>query len=86
MIGVAIAAVVAWFGAVPAPDRASAACRELVVWHDTAYAAVWNPADPGADWAGSAGGSHRPVVVVMIVIAALAAAVAAFTVRHRRAA
>jgi hypothetical protein len=40
----------------------------------------------GADWAGSAGGSHRPVVVVMIVIAALAAAVAAFTIRHRPAA
>jgi len=40
----------------------------------------------GADWAGSAGGSHRPVVLVMIAIAALAAAVAAFTVRHRCAA
>ena len=40
----------------------------------------------GPDWAGSAGGSHRPVVVVLIAIAALAAAVAAFTIRHRRAA
>ena len=45
MIGVAIAAVVASFGAVPASDRASAACVELVVWHDTAYEGVWNPAD-----------------------------------------
>lgn len=45
MIGIAIAAVAAWFGAVPAPDRASAACIQLVVWHDRAYTGVWNPAD-----------------------------------------
>lgn len=45
MIGIGIAAVAASFGAVPAPDRAGAACMQLVVWHDTAYAGVWNPAD-----------------------------------------
>lgn len=40
----------------------------------------------GPDWAGSAGESHRTVVVVLIVIAALGAAVGALAIRHRRAA
>jgi hypothetical protein len=38
----------------------------------------------GPDWAGSAGDSHRPVVLVLIVIAALAVAAGAFAIRHRR--
>jgi hypothetical protein len=43
--GITVAAVAALFGAVPAPERADAACIQLVVWHDTAYTGWWNPAD-----------------------------------------
>lgn len=45
MIGIAVAAVAASFGAVRAPDRADASCMEIVVWHDVAYAGPWNPAN-----------------------------------------
>ena len=45
MIGIAVAAVAASFGAVRAPDRADASCMEIVVWRDVAYAVPWNPAD-----------------------------------------